>query len=92
MIKLIIKKLLKEPQSPQTRGEVLNRDKNNMVQTFKNLNRDPYKLECKEVENYDKVMGTNYLTIFYYLALGYKQRLKKIISTIKVKSLRYQQQ
>ena len=49
-------------------------------------NRIPYKLECKEVENYDKVMGTNYLTIFYNLALGYKQRLKKIISTIKVKS------
>ena len=42
-------------------------------------------LECKEVENYDKVMGTNYLTIFYSLTLGYKQRLKKIISTIKVK-------
>ena len=51
-------------------------------------NSIPYKLECKEVENYDKVMGTNYLTIFYNLALGYKQRLKKIISTIKVKSLR----
>ena len=51
-------------------------------------NRIPYELECKEVENYDKVMGTNYLTIFYSLALGYKQRLKKIISTIKAKSLR----
>ena len=51
-------------------------------------NRIPYKLECKEVENYDKVMGTNYLTIFYNLVLGYKQRLKKIISTIKAKSLR----
>lgn len=51
-------------------------------------NRIPYELECKEVENYDKVMEshTNYLTIFYNLALGYKQRLKKIISTIKVKS------
>jgi hypothetical protein len=50
MIKSFIKQLLKEPQSPQTRGEVarreqmrifreaksLNRDKNNMVQTFKN--------------------------------------------------------
>ncbi len=51
-------------------------------------NSTPYKLECKEVENYDKVMGTNYLTIFYNLVLGYKQRLKKIISTIKAKSLR----
>ena len=49
-------------------------------------NRIPYKLECKEVENYDKVMGADYLTIFYNLVLGYKQRLKKIISTIKVKS------
>ncbi len=49
-------------------------------------NRIPYKLECKEVENYDKVMATSYLTIFYNLVLGYKQRLKKIISTIKVKS------
>ena len=40
----------------------------------------PYELECKEVENYDKVMEshTNYLTIFYNLALMYKQRLKKI--------------
>ena len=47
-------------------------------------NSIPYKLECKEVENYDKVMGTDYLTIFYNLALGCKQRLKKIISTIKV--------
>ena len=39
-----------------------------------------YELECKEVENYDKVMEshTNYLTIFYNLALVYKQRLKKI--------------
>ena len=39
-----------------------------------------YELECKEVENYDKVMEshTNYLTILYNLALVYKQRLKKI--------------
>ena len=44
-------------------------------------NRIPYKLECKEVENYDKVMDTNYLTIFNNLALGYKQRLKKIYLT-----------
>lgn len=43
-------------------------------------NNIPYELECKEVENYDKVMEshTNYLTIFYNLALVYKQRLKKI--------------
>ena len=40
----------------------------------------PYELECKEVENYDKVMEshTKYLTIFYNLALVYKQRLKEI--------------
>ena len=40
----------------------------------------PHELECKEVENYDKVMEshTNYLTIFYSRALVYKQRLKKI--------------
>ena len=43
-------------------------------------NNIPYELECKEVENYDKVMEshTNYLTILYNLALVYKQRLKKI--------------
>jgi hypothetical protein len=36
--------------------------------------------ECKEVENYDRVMKShpNYLTIFYNRALVYKQRLKKI--------------
>ncbi len=40
----------------------------------------PQELECKEVENYDKVMEshTNYLTIFYNLASVYKQWLKKI--------------
>ena len=38
----------------------------------------PHELECKEVENYDKVMGTDYLTIFYNLASVYKQWLKKI--------------
>jgi hypothetical protein len=45
-----------------------------------NNNNIPYELECKEVENYDKVMEshTNYLTIYYNLALVYKQRLKKI--------------
>ena len=43
-------------------------------------NNIPYELECKEVENYDKVMEShiNYLTIFCNLALVYKQRLKKI--------------
>ena len=37
-------------------------------------------LECKEVENYDRVMEShpNYLTIFYNRAIVYKQRLKKI--------------
>ena len=46
-----------------------------------------YELECKEVENYDKVMEshTNYLTILYNLALVYKQRLKKIFYLAKVK-------
>ena len=46
-------------------------------------NRIPYKLECKEVENYDKVMEShlNYLTLFYNRALVYKQRLKKIYLT-----------
>ena len=40
----------------------------------------PCELECKEVENYDKVMEsqTNYLTILYNLALVHKQRLEKI--------------
>ena len=43
-------------------------------------NNIPYELECKEVENYDKVIEshTNYLTILHNLALVYKQRLKKI--------------
>ena len=43
----------------------------------------PYELECKEGENYDKVMEShaNYPTIFYNLALAYKQRLKKIYLT-----------
>ena len=46
-----------------------------------------HELECKEVENYDKIMEshTNYLTIFYNRALVYKRRLKKIITTKKVK-------
>ena len=43
-------------------------------------NISSHELECKEAENYDKVMEshTNYLTIFYNRALVYKQRLKKI--------------
>lgn len=53
-----------------------------------NNNNIQYELECKEVENYDKVMEshTNYLTILYNLALVYKQRLKKIYLT-KVKGI-----
>ena len=53
----------------------------NLVILYEWWNDDiPYELECKEVENYDKVMEshTNYLTIFYNLALVYKQRLKEI--------------
>ncbi len=38
-------------------------------------------LECKEIENYDKVMEShpNYLNISFHSILVYKQRLKKII-------------
>ena len=44
--------------------------------------------ECKEVENYDRVMKShpNYLTIFYNGASVYKQRLKKIYLA-KIKGL-----
>ena len=44
-----------------------------------NNNNISHELECKEEENYDKVMEsyTNYLTVFYNLALMYKQWLKK---------------
>ena len=52
-------------------------------------NNSSHGLECKEVENYDKVMEshTNYLTILYNLALVYKQRLKKIyLAKVKGKS------
>jgi hypothetical protein len=44
-----------------------------------NNNNISRELECKEEENYDKVMEsyTNYLTVFYNLALVYKQWLKK---------------
>ena len=43
-------------------------------------NNISYELECKEVENYDKVMESHpdYPTIFDNRALVYKQRLKKI--------------
>ena len=46
-------------------------------------NNSSHDLECKEVENYDKVMEPhpNYLSIFYNRALVYKQRLKKIYLT-----------
>ena len=54
----------------------------NLVILYEWWNDDdiPCELECKEVENYDKVMEshTNYLTIFYNLALVHKQRLEKI--------------
>jgi hypothetical protein len=51
-------------------------------------NNIQYNLECKELENYDKIMEshTNYLTILYNLALVYKQRLKKIY-LVKVKGI-----
>ena len=50
-------------------------------------NNISHELECKEEENYDKVMEsyTNYLTVFYNLALVYKQWLKKKIYLAKVK-------
>ena len=55
-------------------------------------NRIPYEIECKgEIECYDKINGLHpkYPVIIYNHARRYKQRLKKIVSTIKVKSLRY---
>ena len=50
-------------------------------------NNISHELECKEEENYDKGMEsyTNYLTVFYNLALVYKQWLKKKIYLAKVK-------
>ena len=53
-------------------------------------NRIPYELKCKgEIECYDKIneLHPKYPVIIYNHALKYKQRLKKIVSTIKVKSL-----
>ena len=54
-------------------------------------NRIPYEIECKgEIECYDKIneLHPKYPVIIYNHARRYKQRLKKIVSTIKVKSLR----
>jgi hypothetical protein len=56
-------------------------------------NRIPYEIECKgEIECYDKIneLHPKYPVIIYNYAIRYKQRLKKIVSTIKVKSKRYQ--
>ena len=53
-------------------------------------NRIPYEIKCKgEIECYDKIneLHPKYPVIIYNHALKYKQRLKKIVSTIKVKSL-----
>ena len=43
-------------------------------------NFSSHELECKEVENYEKVMDSHphYLTLFHNRALVYKQSLKKI--------------
>jgi hypothetical protein len=54
-------------------------------------NRIPYELKLKgEIECYDKVneLHPEYPGIIYNHALRYKQRLKNIAATIKVKSLR----
>ena len=51
----------------------------------------PYEIECKgEIECYDKIneLHPKYPVIIYNHARRYKQRLKKIVSTITVKSLR----
>ena len=51
-------------------------------------NSIPYELKCKgEIECYDKLneLHPKYPIIIYSHALRYKQRLKKIASTIKVK-------
>ena len=50
-------------------------------------NSIPYELKCKgEIECYDKIneLHPKYPIIIYSHALRYKQRLKKIASTIKV--------
>jgi hypothetical protein len=54
-------------------------------------NNTPYEIECKgEIECYDKIneLHPKYPIIIYNYALRYKQRLKKIVSTIKAKSVR----
>ena len=51
-------------------------------------NSIPYEIKCKgEIECYDKLneLHPKYPIIIYNHALRYKQRLKKITSTIKVK-------
>ena len=51
-------------------------------------NRIPYEIECKgEIECYDKIneLHPKYPLIIYNHALRYKQKLKMITSTIKVK-------
>lgn len=52
-------------------------------------NSIPYELKCKgEIECYDKIneLHPKYPVIIYNHARRYKQRLKKIVSTITVKS------
>jgi hypothetical protein len=54
-------------------------------------NNTPYEIECKgEIECYDKIneLHPKYPIIIYNYALRYKQRLKKIVLTIKAKSVR----
>ena len=51
-------------------------------------NRIPYELKCiGEIECYDKIteLHPKYSIIMHNHAIRYKQRLKKIASTIKVK-------
>ena len=53
-------------------------------------NNIPYEIECNgEIECYDKIneLHPKYPFIIYNHARRYKQRLKKIVSTIKMKSL-----
>jgi hypothetical protein len=48
----------------------------------------PYEIECKgDIECYEKIyeLHPKYPVIIYNHALAYKKRLKKIVSTIKVK-------
>ena len=53
-------------------------------------NNIPYEIECKgEIECYDKIneFHPKYPLIIYNYARRYKQRLKKIVSIIKKKSV-----